>query len=77
MKRFVGVLLVLSALLVFINACEAESDAAAAFRSGEYAESQLENTLEQRRSDEVQYLALEGGAFLMCLGGISVLVFRR
>lgn len=77
MKRFFGVLIVVSALLVFVNACEAESDASAAFRSGEYVESQLDIAIEQRRDDQFHYLALECGSLVACVGGIAVLVLQR
>ena len=76
MKRALVVLIMLSALLVFVNACEAESDASAAFRSGQYAESELDNTLDQRHADQVHYMALECGSLVLCVGALGVLTFR-
>lgn len=76
MKRFLGVVIVVSALLVFVNAYEADSDASTAFRSGEYVESQLDSALDQRRDDQRHFLALECGSLIACVAGVAVLIFR-
>ena len=77
MRRFLGVVIVVSALLVFVNACDAESDASDAFRSGEYVESQLDMALQQRHDAELENLSLEGGSLVVALAGIAVLLFKR
>lgn len=69
---------ILCALLAFLNACEAESDATDVFRSAQYAETDLDSVLTARHADQVSHIQVELGSLIVgSLGAVAVLVTKR
>ena len=69
-RRTAGVCLLIGTLLVGANACQAESDAEAVFRSGIFAGPELEAVLAEHRAEQPRWWALEAGAGFMALLGL-------
>jgi hypothetical protein len=71
-RRAVAVFALLCSLLVFANACEAESDASGVFRSAQYAGADLDQALAARRTDRLTQMEIECGS--LAVAGLSIVV---
>ena len=71
-RRAVAVFGLLCSLLVFANACEAESDASEVFRSAQYAGSDLDQALAARRADQLTQMEIECGS--LAVAGVTIVI---
>jgi hypothetical protein len=76
-QRGLACFLVVCALLVFANACQAEADADHHFRAGAYHDAELDSVLAARQADLITHERLEFGSLLAAgLGSVAMLSRR-
>lgn len=73
-RRLLAGFLLMIALLLFVNACSAETDASTLFHSGEYVASDVDRVLSERHADQLTHLEIEGGSMLIAGAAAALLV---
>ena len=72
-SRALAFLVIISALLVFGNACQSDADAANSFRSGNYVDAQLDAALAARRDNTLAHAWLQYASLVVAgAGGVAV-----
>lgn len=75
-RRGFALVIATGALLVFANACQADADDAAVFRSGQYVEDSLDGVLAARHADQLNHLQIQIVSLLVLVTGAGLAASR-